>query len=81
MENSKGVLIRRSREGRKKTATAMDMVQDRVNKDTRDTEAVVFVQDEKSRTVKTTYYHHNSKSRGCVPVYIPHRYSYSKSCV
>lgn len=38
-------------EGGKLVATAMDMVQERVNKSTRDTEAVVFVQDEKSRTV------------------------------
>lgn len=46
MENSKAVLTRRSREGGKGAATAMDMVQERINKDTRDTEAVIFVQDE-----------------------------------
>ena len=51
MENSNGGLVRRSMEGGKLAATAMDMVQDRVNKSTRDTEAVVFVQDERSRTV------------------------------
>ncbi|CAM9599254.1 unnamed protein product, partial [Scytosiphon promiscuus] len=49
MESSTGGLVRRSREGAKFTATAMDMVQERVNKTTRDTEAVIFVQDEKSR--------------------------------
>lgn len=52
MENSAGVVVRRSTEGRKFVATAMDMVQERVNKSTRDTEAVVFVQDERSRTVR-----------------------------
>lgn len=51
MENASGKLVRRSMEGGKLVATAMDMVQERVNKSTRDTEAVVFVQDEKSRTV------------------------------
>lgn len=51
MENSAGGVVRRSREGGKLAVTAMDMVQERVNKSTRDTEAVVFVQDERSRTV------------------------------
>lgn len=51
MENSNGEVVRRSKEGDKFVATAMDMVQERVNKSTRDTEAVVFVQDERSRTV------------------------------
>lgn len=51
MESSTGVVVRRSREGAKFTETANDMVQERVNKSTRDTEAVIFVQDEKSRTV------------------------------
>lgn len=44
-------MVRRSREGDKFTATAMDMVQERVNKSTRDTEAVIFVQDERDRAV------------------------------
>ena len=51
IENSKGVLIRRSREGRKGAATAMDMVQERVNKATRDTEAVIFVRDQTDPSV------------------------------
>lgn len=51
IENSKGVLIRRSKEGRKGAATAMDMVQERVNKSTRDTEAVIFVQDQTNPSV------------------------------
>lgn len=51
MENSTGGLVRRSREGEKFVATAMDMVQERVNKSSRDTEAVVFVQDERNRAV------------------------------
>lgn len=51
MENSTGGVVRRSKEGDKFVTTAMDMVQERVNKSTRDTEAVVFVQDERSRTV------------------------------
>lgn len=46
MENSKGVLVRRSKEGGNGCATAMDMVQERLNKDTRGTEAVVVLQDE-----------------------------------
>lgn len=51
IENSKGVVIRRSTEGRKGAATAMDMVQERVNKSTRDTEAVIFVRDQADPTV------------------------------
>ena len=51
MENANGGLVRRSMEGGKLVATAMDMVQERVNKSSRDTEAVVFVQDERSRAV------------------------------
>lgn len=51
MENSKGALVRRGREGDKDTPTAMDMVQSRVNKGTRGTEAVVYVQDEINRKV------------------------------
>lgn len=51
MENANGGLVRRSMEGGKLVATAMDTVQERVNKSSRDTEAVVFVQDERSRAV------------------------------
>lgn len=52
MENSKSVLVKRSKEGGKGKATAMDMVQERVNKATRDTEAVIFVQDQKDQGVR-----------------------------
>lgn len=51
MEDTTGAVLRRNREGGKLNATAMDMVQERVNKTTRDTESVIFVQDERSRTV------------------------------
>ncbi|CAM9130285.1 unnamed protein product [Ectocarpus sp. 4 AP-2014] len=50
MEDTTGAVVRRNREGRKLNATAMDMVQERINKTTRDTESVIFVQDERSRT-------------------------------
>lgn len=52
MENSRGIVVKRSREGNKATSTAMDMIQERVNKDTRDIEAVVFVQDESTSKVQ-----------------------------
>ncbi|CAB1111934.1 unnamed protein product [Ectocarpus sp. CCAP 1310/34] len=50
MEDATGTVVRRNREGGKQNATAMDMVQERINKATRDTESVIFVQDERSRT-------------------------------
>ncbi|CAN0410323.1 unnamed protein product, partial [Discosporangium mesarthrocarpum] len=52
MENSKGVVIRRDKEGagggggKLGSLTAMDMVQEQVNKKTRVMEPVLFVQDE-----------------------------------
>ncbi|CAM9128740.1 unnamed protein product [Ectocarpus fasciculatus] len=49
MEDTTGAVVRRNREGVKLNATAMDMVQERINKTTRDTESVIFVQDERSR--------------------------------
>lgn len=49
MENSTGGIVRRSKEGEKFIATVSDMVQERVNKSTRNTEAVIFVQDERKR--------------------------------
>lgn len=52
MEDTRGAVVRRDREGGKLNATAMDMVQERINKTTRDTESVVFMQDERSRTVR-----------------------------
>lgn len=52
MENSNGMVIRRSNEGGAGCATTMDMVQERLNKHTRATEAVVFVQDEIGRKVQ-----------------------------
>ena len=58
LETSAGTVVRRAREGDKLTATAMDMVQERVNKSTRDTEAVIFVQDERDRSVR-------KRSGGC----------------
>ncbi|CBN75312.1 conserved unknown protein [Ectocarpus siliculosus] len=50
MEDTTGEIVRRNREGGKLNATAMDMVQERINKTTRDTESVIFVRDERSRT-------------------------------
>lgn len=54
MENSKGVLVRRIKEGGEGSSTTMDMVQERLNKETRGTEVVVFVQDEIDRKVGET---------------------------
>lgn len=51
MENSKGVLVRRGKEGGTGSATTMDMVQERLNKETRGTEVVVFIRDEINRKV------------------------------
>lgn len=69
MENSTGGIVRRSREGEKFTATAMDMVQERVNKSTRNTEAVVFIQSERKREV--------SERRGETSLML---YTFQQSC-
>ena len=52
MEDSRGILIRRSEEGGRTTATAMQMVQERFNKETRNTDDTVFVQTEANSDVR-----------------------------